>query len=43
MVTEQTASPVSVPDGDVTGYSPPVTADFQLPGKITDNQASIKY
>ena len=21
-----------MPDGDVTGYSPPVTDDFQLPG-----------
>ena len=25
-----------VPDGDVTGYSPPVTDDFQLPGTHHD-------
>ena len=42
VVSEQTASPGTVPDGEVTGYSPPVTADFQLPGEVTDSQASIK-
>jgi len=32
---EQIEEPV--PDGDVTGYSPPVTDDFQLPG-LTSNE-----
>ena len=26
-----------MPDGDVTGYSPPVTDDFQLPGSDHDD------
>ena len=25
-----------MPDGDVTGYSPPITDDFQLPGSDLD-------
>ena len=37
-----------VPDGDVTGYSPPVTDDFQLPGPhhrhhVADDHVHVEH